>query len=129
MTEKMEVYKCEICGNIVEMVHGGKGELICCGAPMSRLEAKTEDEGREKHVPVVEETDTGIRVRVGDVPHPMEEQHHIEWIEVIDGDTSCRTFLSAGDTPEAKRTNLRFLIKVFVGIERPSSIGISVKMV
>jgi len=83
MTGLKQVYRCNVCGNIVEVLHAGKGELVCCGQPMELLREKTADVGKEKHVPVVETTDSGIKVRVGDVPHPMEEKHYIEWVEVI----------------------------------------------
>ena len=101
MTERYQVYKCEICGNIVEVLHGGAGELVCCGQPMVNLEAHTADEGKEKHVPVIEKTDTGVKVKVGDVPHPMEEKHHIEWIEVLADGKAYRQFLKPGEAPEA----------------------------
>jgi superoxide reductase len=101
MTEKMQIYKCEICGNIVEMVHGGKGELVCCGQPMGLYEENSTDAAREKHVPVVEKTDDGYKVTVGSTAHPMEEEHYIEWIELISGDFSSRQFLKPGDVPEA----------------------------
>ncbi len=78
MTEKLQVYKCEICGNIVEVLHAGVGELVCCGQPMKLMEEQKEDEGKEKHVPVIERTEKGIKVRVGSVPHPMEANHYIE---------------------------------------------------
>jgi len=101
--EKMgEVYKCEICGNIVEVLDVGGGDLICCGEKMKRLEEKTEDIGKEKHVPVVEKTETGIRVKVGSIEHPMEEKHFIEWIEVISNGKSCKEFLKPGMKPEAE---------------------------
>jgi len=101
MAEKLQVYKCNVCGNIVEVLHGGVGELVCCGQPMELLAAKTADEGKEKHVPVIEKIDGGIKVKIGSVPHPMEEKHHIEWIEVIADGKAYRQFLNAGDTPEA----------------------------
>ena len=102
MTGRLEIYKCEICGNIVEMLHTGKGQLVCCGQPMKLLEAKTEESGYEKHLPVVEKTEKGAKVKVGSVPHPMEEQHYIEWIEVITEAGTLRKFLTAGQTPEVK---------------------------
>ena len=102
MTEKLQVYKCEICGNIVEVLHEGKGELICCGQPMGLLKEKREDVGQEKHVPVIEKTETGIKVKVGSVPHPMEEKHYIDWIEIIADSNIYRKFLKAGDKPEAE---------------------------
>jgi superoxide reductase len=99
--KRLEVYKCEVCGNIVEVLHVGGGELVCCGQPMKLQAEKTEDQGKEKHVPVIEKTDRGILVRVGSVPHPMEEKHYIEWIEVITNDKAYRKFLKPGQNPEA----------------------------
>lgn len=101
MTKKLQVYKCEVCGNIIEVLHEGQGELVCCGQPMKLFEAKTEEEGKEKHLPVVEKLDNGIKVKVGSIPHPMEEKHYIEWVEVISNGKAYRRFLNPGDTPEA----------------------------
>ena len=101
MTKKLEVYKCEICGNMVEMVHEGKGQLVCCGKPMVLMEENTVDAAKEKHVPVIEKVDGGYKVKVGSVSHPMEEKHYIEWIELIAGDVAQRVFLSPGQEPEA----------------------------
>jgi superoxide reductase len=102
MTKVNQVYKCDVCGNIVEVLHAAVGELVCCGQPMKLLNEKTEDMGQEKHVPVVEKTDNGIKVKVGEVPHPMEESHYIEWVQVIDGEKVHRKFLKAGEAPEAE---------------------------
>ena len=102
MAKKLEVYKCMVCGNIVEVLHGGAGELVCCGQPMKNLVAKAADEGKEKHVPVIEKIDGGIKVKVGSIPHPMEEKHHIEWIEVVTDGKAYRQFLNPGDAPEAE---------------------------
>lgn len=101
MAEKLEVYKCELCGNIVEVLHGGVGELVCCGQPMTLLKENSVDAAQEKHVPVIEKVDNGYKVKVGSVPHPMEEKHYIEWVELIAGDKAYRQFLNPGDTPEA----------------------------
>ena len=101
MTKLNEVYKCELCGNIVEMVHAGDGELVCCGAPMKLYEANTVDAAKEKHVPVIEKTDSGIVVRVGSQAHPMAEDHYIEWIELMAGPRVYRVYLSPGAAPEA----------------------------
>ncbi len=101
MTVLKQVYRCNVCGNIVEVLHIGKGGLVCCGQPMELLQEKTADVGREKHVPVTEVTGKGIKVKVGSVPHPMEERHFIEWIEVITDGDSYRRFLKPGDKPEA----------------------------
>jgi len=108
MTEKLEIYKCEICGNIVEVLHGGKGQLVCCGQPMNLLEEQTADWKNEKHVPVIKEKKDeegnlkGIKVVVGSTAHPMEDDHYIEWIEVIKGGKAYRKFLKPGDDPKAK---------------------------
>jgi superoxide reductase len=102
MTKMKEVYKCMVCGNIVEVLHTGVGELVCCGQPMKLMEEKTEDEGQEKHVPVIEKTENRVKVKVGSVPHPMEEDHYIEWIELIADGVSQRKFLSSGEEPEAE---------------------------
>jgi superoxide reductase len=101
MAERLEVYKCELCGNIVEVLHGGAGELVCCGQAMTNLKENTVDAAKEKHVPVIEKIDGGVKVKVGDVPHPMEEKHFIEWIEVIADGKSYMQFLKPGDVPEA----------------------------
>ena len=100
MTKRDQVYKCNVCGNIVEMLHGGEGEMICCEKPMQLLEENTVDAAKEKHVPVVEAQEDGIVVKVGSVPHPMEEKHYIEWIEIIKGDEIMRHHLKPGDKPE-----------------------------
>ena len=97
-----QVYKCSVCGNIVETIHVGGGELVCCDQPMQLLEEKNEDEGREKHVPITEKTDKGVKVKVGSVPHPMEEKHFIEWVEIIADRSSCKKFLKPGQAPEAE---------------------------
>jgi len=103
MAERYEVYKCEICGNVVEVLHGGKGQLVCCGQPMKLMEAKKEEQGYEKHLPVVEKRDGSIVVKVGSVPHPMEEEHFIEMIEIITKDGRVlRKYLNPGERPEAE---------------------------
>ncbi len=101
MTEKLQIYKCEICGNIVEMLHGGDGELVCCDAPMKNYVENTVDAAKEKHVPVIEKVPGGFKVKVGSVAHPMEEKHYIEWIEVIADGKAYRQFLQPGQAPEA----------------------------
>jgi len=101
MTELKQVYKCAICGNIVEILHEGKGQLVCCNKPMTLLKENTVDASREKHVPVVEKAERSVKVKVGSAPHPMEEQHYIEWVEVISGEKICRKRLKPGETPEA----------------------------
>jgi superoxide reductase len=101
MTERLQVYRCNLCGNMVEVVRGGGGTLVCCGEPMEPLTENTTDAATEKHVPVVEKTDGGFKVTVGSVAHPMEQKHFIEWIELIAGDTAYRRFLNPGEAPEA----------------------------
>ena len=101
MTKRLQVYRCELCGNMVEMIHEGDGTLVCCDQPMTLVDENTVDAAKEKHVPVIEKIDTGFKVKVGDVPHPMEEKHWIEWIEVIADGKAYRQFLKPGETPEA----------------------------
>jgi superoxide reductase len=101
MTERLQVYKCEVCGNIVEMLHAGAGELVCCGAPMKNYVENTVDAAKEKHVPVVEKIAGGFKVKVGSVAHPMEEKHYIEWIELLADGKAYRQFLQPGQAPEA----------------------------
>ncbi len=101
MAQRLEIYKCEACGNIVEMLHGGDGELVCCDAPMKRYVENTVDAAREKHVPVITRVADGFKVAVGSVAHPMEEKHYIEWIELIADGKAYREFLKPGDKPEA----------------------------
>lgn len=112
MTERLQVYKCEICGNIVEVLHEGKGQLVCCGQPMKLLEGKTEEQGKEKHVPVVEKTEKGVKVRVGSVPHPMEEKHYIEWIEVVTNTGVLRKFLKPDGEPETEFETKEGIVQV-----------------
>jgi superoxide reductase len=101
MAERLEVYKCEVCGNMVEVLHGGAGELVCCGQSMKQLVENTVDAAKEKHVPVIEKVDGGVKVKVGEVAHPMEDKHLIEWIEIIADGKAYRQFLNPGETPEA----------------------------
>lgn len=101
MAKRFEIYKCEVCGHIVEVLHEGKGQLVCCGKPMTFFTENTVDASREKHVPVVEKVPGGIKVKVGSVAHPMEEKHYIEWIEIIADGKTYRQFLKPGDAPEA----------------------------
>ena len=102
MTELKQVYKCNVCGNMSEMVHAGAGEMVCCGQPMELQQAKSVDEGTEKHKPVIEKTDAGIIVRVGSVAHPMETEHYIEWIELITEHRVYRKHLEPGQEPVAE---------------------------
>ena len=102
MTKKLGIYKCEKCGNIVEVMHEGPGALVCCGVEMKYYGENTMDAATEKHVPVIEGDEKGVTVKVGSVAHPMEEKHYIEWIEVINGDYVNRKYLKPGEKPEAK---------------------------
>lgn len=107
MTKLHEIYKCSVCGNIVEIVHEAAGELTCCGQAMKRMVAGTSDGAAEKHVPVIEKIEGGYKVKVGSVEHPSTEQHYIEWIELIC--QKCgkvqRKYLKPGDKPEAVFTS------------------------
>jgi superoxide reductase len=102
MIEQNQIYKCNVCGNIVEVVHPGAGELACCSQPMILMQEKNEDEGFEKHVPIVEKTETGIIVTIGATPHPMESEHYIEWAEVITEHRTYRKFLEPGQEPQVE---------------------------
>ena len=101
MVAKNQVYKCEECGNIVEVLFAGGGELVCCGKPMKLMVENTVDASKEKHVPVLEKTQEGWWVSVGAIPHPMEEKHYIQWIELIADDVVYRSGLKPGDAPKA----------------------------
>lgn len=102
MADKLEIYKCSVCGNMVEMVHGGDGELVCCGEPMKKLTENTTDAAKEKHVPVIEAINGGYKVSVGSVLHPMDKDHYIEWIELLADGKAYRQFLNPGDQPIAE---------------------------
>ena len=102
MTKINEIYKCEICGNIVEVVHPAGGTLVCCGKPMKHMVENTVDAAKEKHIPVIEKIEGGYKVFVGEVEHPMQDEHHIEWIEVITENKVYRKYLKPGEKPEAE---------------------------
>ena len=101
MAKKLGIYKCAVCGNIVEVLHGGVGELVCCNEPMKLIEENTVDAAHEKHVPVIEKTDNGYRIRVGSVAHPMQDEHYIEWIALCADGIIHRQYLNPGDEPVA----------------------------
>ena len=101
MTKKNEVYKCSLCGNIVEILHAGAGELVCCSQTMVLMSENTVDAAKEKHVPVITKVAEGYKVSVGAVAHPMEEKHWIEFIELIADGKVYRQYLNPGDAPEA----------------------------
>ncbi|MBD3300238.1 MAG: desulfoferrodoxin [Candidatus Moranbacteria bacterium] len=101
MTQKKQIYKCNVCGNVVEVLHEGAGELVCCGEPMELLEEIKEDKGAEKHVPQITGEGDSIKVNIGSVPHPMEGDHYIEWAEVQKKDGKIiKKFLKPNDKPE-----------------------------
>jgi superoxide reductase len=102
MSKQLEIFKCETCGNLAEILFGGDGELACCGQPMKLLKEGVTDAAREKHVPVIEKTPAGYTVRVGSVAHPMEEKHWIQWIELVADGVSYTRFLAPGSAPEAE---------------------------
>lgn len=101
MAEQGQVYKCELCGNMVEMLSGGLGALVCCGQDMVMMVENTTDAAVEKHVPVIEVSDEGILVNVGSVDHPMTEDHYIEWIELLNEDKVYRVHLTPTSSPKA----------------------------
>ena len=101
MTKQNQIYKCNICGNIIGVLHEAGGELVCCGKPMELKAENTQDAAVEKHVPVIEETETGVKIKVGEVEHPMTDEHYIEWIEITREDGKIiRKDLKPGDAPE-----------------------------
>lgn len=102
MVKQLEVYKCTVCGNLIEVMYAGGGELVCCGEPMKLMAEGTTDGAAEKHVPVIEKTGNGYKVKVGAVAHPMEEKHWIQWIELVADGISYTRFLKPGDAPEAE---------------------------
>jgi len=102
MTKKKQIWKCEVCGNIIEVLHEGADSLVCCNQPMKLQEEHySENEGKEKHVPVIEKVEGGIKVTVGAKEHPMEEEHYIEWIEITTDKGCSKKFLKPGQKPEA----------------------------
>jgi len=101
VSKRLQVFRCEVCGNIVEVLRVGAGELVCCGQPMTLLTENTIDASKEKHVPVIEKTADGVKVKIGSIPHPMKEKHCIQWIELIVDDKTYIAFLKPGQAPEA----------------------------
>ena len=100
MTTKLDIYKCSLCGNIVEVLHAGVGVLVCCGQEMAHLRENSTDAAGEKHVPVIEKTIEGYKVSVGSIPHPMQDDHYIEWVELIADEKAYREFLKPNQNPE-----------------------------
>lgn len=101
MTKLNQIYKCSVCGNIVEVTHAGGGQLNCCGQPMTLLTENTVDAAREKHIPVIEKLENEILIKVGSVEHPMLENHYIEWIELQTANKIYKKYLKPGEKPEA----------------------------
>jgi superoxide reductase len=101
MTQRLEIYKCELCGNMVEMLNSAGGTLSCCGQAMKKLDEKMADFTTEKHVPIVQAIPEGTRVVVGSTPHPMKDEHFVEWIEIVNGPYVQRKYLKPGEKPEA----------------------------
>lgn len=102
MTKLNQIYKCSVCGNMVEVVHASGGELVCCGQPMTLQNENTVEASKEKHIPIVEKLDNEIVIKVGSIEHPMEEKHYIEWIELLVNNKVYRKHLKPGDKPEAR---------------------------
>ena len=112
MTQRYQVYRCSVCGNMVEVTRVGRGDLVCCGVPMILLPEQSQDSLREKHRPLAQESDGSLRVIVGEVPHPMEDRHFIEWIEVVTEHGVCRKYLRPGDPSRADFPGLSSPVKV-----------------
>lgn len=102
MTKINQIYKCNVCGNMVEIVHVGVGKLVCCGQPIVLMPEKSQEEGQEKHLPIIEKAAKGIKVKVGLVAHPMDYAHYIEWIEILFNGKTSKLFLKPGEIPEAE---------------------------
>ncbi len=115
MTKLNQIYKCELCGNITEVLHAGAGELVCCEIPMTLQETKTTEEGNEKHLPVIETTPSKnrVKIKVGEVPHPMEDAHYIEWIEIkTESGLIERKFLKSSNLPEVEFETKEKIIEI-----------------
>ena len=100
-TKKLELYKCEVCTNIVEVMHKGASKLVCCNKPMILIEDNVVEASVEKHIPVIEKIDNGYKIKVGEAEHPMIDTHYIEWIELIADEKVYTKFLNPNDKPEA----------------------------
>ncbi len=120
MTRVNQIYKCNICGNIVEVLHAGAGQLVCCGQPMQLLTEKIDDIGKEKHIPIIEIENGTIKVKVGSIAHPMESNHYIEWVEIIVNDEVYRKTFKPGIKPEVElkigRTIRETVVRVYCNI-------------
>lgn len=102
MAKQKQIFKCNVCGHIIEVLREGVGELVCCNQPMELKAEKNQDEGKEKHVPIIEKTDNGYKIKIGSIPHPMLPEHYIEWIEITANGKSYKKFLTPGEAPEAE---------------------------
>ena len=100
MSKQLSIYKCELCGNVVEVFHAAAGDLTCCGETMEECQAQYVDPATNKHVPIVEKVDGGYKITVGSTPHPMTAEHCIEWIELLADDNACRCHFQPGDVAE-----------------------------
>lgn len=120
MTQLNQIYKCNLCGNMVEVTHASGGRLVCCGQTMALMIENTVEASKEKHIPVIEKLEQEILVKVGSVDHPMEEKHYIEWIELLYNNKVLRKYLNPGDKPEAYfkvcDTNLDFTAKAYCNL-------------
>ncbi len=119
MTSINQVFRCNICGNIIEILNAGEGRLVCCDQPMELLLARQTDVGPEKHVPVIEESDEGARIKVGDIDHPMEEGHYIQWLEVLLDDKVLRKNFKPGEKPEVifrEEIGENFMVRAYCNI-------------
>ena len=101
MLERGQIFRCNTCGNMFELILVGGGSPTCCGSDLELLSDDPKDVGAEKHIPIIEKTDSGVKVKVGKVPHPMEEKHYIEWVEITQDGKAYRQFLKPGEAPQA----------------------------
>ena len=121
MTKLKQIWKCNVCGNIIEILHEGADSLVCCNQPMVLQEEKTEEEGNEKHKPIIDtinEKKERIKIKIGEIPHPMEDKHFIEWIEANTEDRVLRKFLKPGEKPEKEFTvrGLKFTARAYCNV-------------
>jgi superoxide reductase len=119
MTELNQIYKCEVCGNIVAVVHTGIGTLVCCDQPMISQVEHEEDQGFEKHLPSLSFEGDNLTVTIGETLHPMEEEHYIEWIEYIVENEVSRFYLKPKDEPKATfkmKDNIHYIVRAYCNI-------------
>ena len=101
VSAKRQIYRCKVCGNLVEVLLVGGGTLVCSGQDMELVTENSIEASKEKHIPIVEKVVGGFSVKVGSIAHPMEEKHYIQWIELVVGEVTYRKDLKPGDAPEA----------------------------